>query len=227
MESSTLVENYAMISDKVLSKSQGLIKRIIKETSPTLGEDGLMHLLIKAEVFLTDVKKALKTMSQQSRVSLIKEHGNPTISVAVVARDAQRGSQTAPESSPIAENILKGHFVNFGYRVWSEDYTKLLRQDIISKTSNRRIADFSVIGEAKFKTRTVTLSASGLKMTAHVLTSWTVKCINNHSGEEIYFNNKVPRNKSWADEDQALEDIGRLIGEEFSEDFFKEHLMKP
>ena len=48
-----------------------------------------------------------------------------------------------------------------------------------------------------------------------------------HGGEEVYFNNKVPRQVSWADEDAAIEDIGRLIGAEFSKDFFEEHLRTP
>jgi serine/threonine-protein kinase len=227
VESNTLVENYLLIEDKVLSKSKGLIKQILEQTAPRLGEDGLMHMQIKAEVFITEVKTALQTLSRENRLSLIKEHGNPTISVAVVVRDAKRSSEDIPENSSIADNILKEHFVNFGYRVWSEAYTKLLQQDAGAAQSNRRVADFSVIGEAKFKQTSITLKASGLQITKHVLTSWTVKCINNHTGEEIYFNNKVPKNKAWADEDQALEDIGKLIGEEFSKDFFESQLLKP
>lgn len=227
VESSTLVENYLLIEDRVLSKSKGLIKQILEQTSPRLGEDGLMHMQIKAEVFITEVKTALQSLSRESRLSLIKEHGNPTISVAVVVRDAARDSDAAPENSPIAENILKGHFVDFGYRVWSEEYTKLLQRDVGAGQTSRRVADFSVIGEAKFKQSSITLKASGIRVTKHVLTSWTVKCLNNHTGEEIYFNNKVPKNTSWNDEDQALEDIGRLIGQEFSKDFFATQLMKP
>ena len=227
VESSSLMENYLLIEDRVLSKSQGLIKQIISQSSPKLGKDGLMHMHIKAEVFLSDVKQALDSLSKQGRISLIKEHGNPSISVAIVVRDAQRGSETPMENSPIAENILKDQFVNFGYRVWSEEYTKLIRREAGAKKSSRRVADFSVLGQAKFKRASVTLKASGITLTKHILTSWTVKCINNHTGEEIYFNNKVPRKKGWADEDQALEDIGRLIGQEFTKDFFEGHLMQP
>lgn len=227
VESSTLVENYLLIEDRVMSKSSGLIKQIVEQSSPMLGEDGLMHMKIKAEVFIGQVKDALSSLTKEKRTSLIKEAGNPTISVAVIVRDAARGSDTAPENSPIAENILKQHFVEFGYRVWSEEYSQMLQREAGRKTSSKRIADFSVIGEAKFKQTSVTLKASGLTLNKHALTSWTVKCINNNSGEEIYFNNKVPRNKAWADEDQALEDIGRLIGDEFSKDFFESQLLAP
>ncbi|MHC1713498.1 MAG: hypothetical protein AB9872_15225 [Solidesulfovibrio sp.] len=64
-------------------------------------------------------------------------------------------------------------------------------------------------------------------MTKYVLTSLTVKCMDNHTGEEIYYNSKVPQKQSWADEDQALEEVGRIIGAEFSKEFFAEHLQAP
>ncbi|MFN2355824.1 MAG: hypothetical protein ABR512_15045 [Desulfopila sp.] len=227
VESSTLVENYLLIEDRVLTKSQGLIKRILEQSAPQLGQDGLMHMEITAEVFISDVKEALDSLSRESRMSLIRERGNPTISVAVVVRDAIRTSDLEVENSPIAENILKQHFVDFGYRVWSEEYTRLLRREAGAQKTSRRMADFSVIGEAKFKQAAVTLKASGIELTKHVLTSWTVKCINNTTGEEVYFNNKVPRKRAWADQDQALEDIGGLIGKEFSKEFFETQLVSP
>jgi hypothetical protein len=77
VEGSTLVENYVTIEDRVLSETQGLIKRVIKESKPWVGEDGFAHMLIKAEVYLKGVEDALKTMSRQTRVSYIREYGNP------------------------------------------------------------------------------------------------------------------------------------------------------
>ncbi len=236
---SSLVKNYTLIEDRVLTQSKGLIKQVIKESPPWQGEDGFMHMLIKAEVYLIGVEEALRKMSKAERVSLLKSHGNPTISVAVMIRDAKRSSDIEPERSPIAENILKEHFSKFGYRVWSEDTTTVLRREMLERSvldnntettvsiSQMKAADFTVLGEAKFKSISHKLAASGIELTKHVLTSWTVKCVDNNTGQEIYFNNQVPRKQSWADEDQALEDIGRLIGTEFSKDFFEEHLSKP
>jgi len=226
VDSSTLVENFTLINDRVLTHSKGLIKRIIKESRPWLGKDGLMHILIKAEVYLSNVKSALETMAKTERLYLIRDLGNPTISVTVLVKDAARGSNIPPERSMIAENILKEQFKNFGYRVWSEGYSKRLKGSFADQ-EGRNEADFSVIGEAKFKPISIKLKASGLVLTKHVLTSWSVKCLNNHTGEEIYFNNKIPKNKSWADEDAALADIGRLIGNEFSKDFFEDNLLQP
>lgn len=89
VESSTLVENYILLEDRVFSKTKGLIKQILEQSSPRLGDDGLMRMQIKAEVFLSEVKDALQSLSRESRLSLVKERGNPTISVAIVVRDAK------------------------------------------------------------------------------------------------------------------------------------------
>lgn len=237
VDSHTLVENYVLLEDRVMSRSTGLIKRIIKESNPWLGADGFMHLLIRAEVYVTGVEEALRDMSRVSRVDYIRQYGNPKISVAVYAQDADRGSKEI--RSDIAENILKEHISGFGYRVWSEETTQGLKQEMIesSKLDNQtettisvshlKAADFSISGRVRFDVRSVYLQTAGVRVKKHLITSWTVKCINNNTGEEIYFNNKIPKQKSWATEDAALQDIGRMIGQEFSRDFFQQELMSP
>jgi hypothetical protein len=237
VDSTTLVENYVLIEDRVFSQSKGLIKRIIKESDPWLGDDGFMHLLIKAEVYVGNVRDIIKGLPKLSRTGYIKQYGNPKISVAVMARDAERGSEET--RSEIAENILKERISQFGYRVWSEELTQQLKREMMETAtldnrtettvsiSHMKASDFSIYGKAKFDTRSIVLQPSGIKVTKYVLTSWTVKCVDNHTGEEIYFNNKVPRAKSWSSEDEALEDIGRMIGSEFSQEFFEDHLMQP
>ena len=237
IDSSTLVENYVLLEDRVFSQSTGLIKRVIKESNPWLGEDGFMHMLIQAEVFVTGVEEALQEMSRASRVGYIRQYGDPKISVAVSAQDAERGSWES--RSDIAENILKEHIAGFGYRVWSEEMTKKLKAEMTEAStvenqvdttisvSHLKESDFSIYGKVKFDVRSVTLQASGVTVKKHIITSWTVKCVDNHTGEEIYFNNKVPRRNSWASEDEAVQDIGKLIGSEFSKDFFEQRLMSP
>lgn len=237
VEGSTLVENYTLIDDRVLSETKGLIKRVIKESKPWVADDGFAHMMIKAEVYLTGVQDALRTMSRQSRISYIRDYGNPRISVAVYAQDADRGSwQTR---SDIAENLLKERILEFGYRVWSEDATQALKTEMMESSalsnqtqttvsvSHLKAADFSILGRVRFDVREVKLNSSGIRLKKHLITSWTVKCVNNNTGEEIYFNNKVPRHNSWSTEDQALEDVGRMIGQEFSKDFFESHLVQP
>jgi len=214
VQSSTLMENYDIIHDRILTQSQGFIKKIIKESDPWLGEDGFWHLLLKAEVVTGQVQKALEAMSQQERIQLLKQHENPRISVAVWVQDANRASDVPPQRSDVAENLLKEHIKAFGYRVWSAD----------APESKLDRADFAITGQVKFKPISLKLPRSGLTITKYALTSWTVKCVNLANNEEIYFNNKVPLKKTWADEDAALADIGQLIGKEFSSDFFEKHL---
>jgi len=239
VETSTLMQNYTLIHDKVLSRSQGLIKRVIKESPPFQGQDGFAHMLMTAEVYVGDVKNALDQMGKQERVSLIKDFGNPRISVRIDIRDAERGSDIKAERSPVAENILKDRIKGFGYRVWSDEQSVKLKTELMETSqlagqteatisaSQVKAADFSILGEAKFKKVSAKLAASGLTVTKFVLTSWSVKCVDNNTGEEIYYNNKVPQKQSWADEDQAIEEIGRMIGGEFSKSFFEEHLQAP
>ncbi|MBF0446502.1 MAG: hypothetical protein HQL68_13045 [Magnetococcales bacterium] len=246
VDSSTMVESGKLISDKVMTKSKGLIKRIVKESPPWLGDDGFMHILMKAEVYLANIESVLNQISKSERINLIKEHGNPTISVAIIIKDAQRVGQVQPERSKvaesilyarrstIAENIVKERMSKFGYRIWSSHPLSTISVQQIAQggksreaNKNENIADFTIIGETKFKTISMKLSSSGLKITKYILTSWTVKCLDNSTGEEIYFNNKIPRNKTWTEEEYAIKDIGSLISSEFSRSFFKNHLMKP
>jgi serine/threonine-protein kinase len=63
-----------------------------------------------------------------------------------------------------------------------------------------------------------------LTIQKYVLTSWTLRCTDSATGEDIYFDNRVPEGSSWPDEDRALQEIGKLIADSFSHDFFAEHL---
>jgi serine/threonine-protein kinase len=84
-------------------------------------------------------------------------------------------------------------------------------------------ADFLVEGEVRFKRLSTRLAASGLTIEKFVLTSWTIRAVDTNTGEEIYHNNAIPQKQSWATEELALQDVGRLIGSEFSKGFFLEY----
>jgi eukaryotic-like serine/threonine-protein kinase len=78
------------------------------------------------------------------------------------------------------------------------------------------------VGEVKVKQLSAKLAASGLTITKTAITSWTVKAIDKASGEEIYANTQLPKAQSFGSEDQALAEIGRQVGEEFTKRFFME-----
>jgi len=218
VESATLTENYMLIRDRVLTQSEGLIKQVIKESDPWVGDDGLSHLLMRAEVYVGKVGETLKEMSKTQRVSLIKEYGNPRISVAVTMRDADRASDTEVQRSQVAENIIIESLTKFGYRVWSEPETP--------SPSQTNTADFAILGDAKFKELSMKLSG-GTTATKFALTSLTLRCTNNHTGEIVAPNTEVPKKQTWADEDGALEAIGHVITARFNQQFFEEQLMQP
>jgi serine/threonine-protein kinase len=120
-----------------------------------------------------------------------------------------------PLPSPVAENIPKERIKSFGFRTWSEG----------SPDESKNRADFAVSGEVKIKKLSMRLEASGLTVTKYALTSWTVKCIDRETGEEIYYNTTLPKGVgSWASEEEALKAIGATIADEFSRDFFLQHV---
>lgn len=224
MDNPLLVKNYSAIDSDVLAKDKSLIKDILHKSEPWMGGDGFMHILIKAEVYGGKVENALREIGNIQRTKLIRQAGNPRITVAITVRDSERNSSTKPERSPIAENIFKEHIATFGYRVWSEQMQG--EQKTNDPSPNGQSPDFSIRGEVKFKPVNLKLKTSGIEINKLTITSWTVKCIDSTTGEEIYFNNKIPARRSWNTEDAAVSAIGKLISEEFSRDFFEQKLLQ-
>jgi serine/threonine-protein kinase len=213
VEQGSLTKNYALVRDKLLSRSGDFIQAVLEEQPPQLGKDGLMSLATRATVRVRDVQKSLNQMSREERVEFIRNNGDPKISVAITAKSAESDAAAPAQRSPVAENILKERIQSFGFRLWNDDMAKDAKGG----------ADFAVTGEAKFRKLSAKLAASGITVEKFVLTSWTVKATDKRSGEEIYYNTQIPEKTSWATEDEALRDIGKLIGEEFSKGFFLSH----
>lgn len=201
----SLSEHYDLVRTRLLPRSNEFIAAVIQEEAPQTGKDGLASVTTRARVNVRLVQQTLNQMSRDERVEFIRNNGDPKISVAITTKP----EEGQPARSPVAENILKERIQSFGFRTWSDE--------------GQKGADFAVTGEAKFKKLSAKLAASGITVEKTVLTSWTVKAIDKGSGEEIYFNTQIPEQMSWATEDQALRDIGKLIGDEFSKGFFLSH----
>ncbi|MCU0805539.1 MAG: serine/threonine protein kinase [Burkholderiales bacterium] len=211
LQQASLSEHYDRLRDKLLARSGDYIATVVQESEPKLGKDGLMSVTTQAVVKSREVQKSLNEMSRDERISFIRTNGDPRVSVRVTTRDADR-PDAPPQASAIAENLLKERIKSFGFRTWSEE------------GSGDKTADFSVVGEARIKRLTAKLAASGLTVTKYTLTSWTVKCVDRATGEEIYFNNTLPKGVgSWASEEEALKAIGTKIADEFNRDFFLQH----
>jgi serine/threonine-protein kinase len=208
IEQGSLTQNYGLLQAKLLANASNFIQTMREEPVLQPGKDGLVSMTARATVNVRQVQKSLNQMSRDERVDFIRNNGDPKISVAISAKSAQtEADPNAPaQRSPVAENLLKERIQSFGFRLMNDD-----------QGGN---ADFAVTGEAKFKKLAHTLEASGITIEKFVLTSWTVKCTDKKTGEEIYYNTQIPEKQSWATEDQALRDVGKLIGEEFSKNFF-------
>jgi serine/threonine-protein kinase len=216
VENSSIDKNYPVIEQKLLSNYGSFIKTVIHEGAPETGKDGLLETETRAILKVRDVQKSLNQLSKDERIDFIRNNGDPKVSIEMAIANADTSQMLPPARSQLAENVLKERIKSFGFRVWSNDGE-------VKASPTAKSADFHIRGEAKFKQLSTKLAASGLTITKTVLTSWTVKAIDKASGEEIYLNTVVPQGKSWGSEDLALSDIGKLMGDEFSKNFFLQH----
>jgi|APFre7841882724_1041349.scaffolds.fasta_scaffold01096_7 serine/threonine-protein kinase len=211
LQQASLSQHYERLRDKLLANSGDYIATIVDESAPQVGRDGLASLTTKAVVKSRELQKSLNQMSRDERIDFIRNNGDPRVAVRVTTRDADR-ADTPPQASAIAENILKERIKGFGFRTWSEE------------GAGDKAADFLVSGEARIKRLSAKLQASGLTITKYTLTSWTVKATDRATGEEIYFNNTLPKGVgSWQSEEEAIRAIGDSLAAEFNRDFFLQH----
>jgi serine/threonine-protein kinase len=213
VDRASVTKNYQAISVKLLADSGRFIGAVVEESAPRTGKDGLVTMTTQAVVDVRAVQKSLNQLSRAERIDLIRAGGNPKISVRIATRDADRPDGPA-RASPVAENLVKERIKSFGFRTWSE-----------AGADGAQSADFAVTGEAAIKRLSMRLDASGVVVTKFALTSWTVKCVDRATGEEIYFNTQMPKGMgSYATEEEALRAIGARIADEFSRDFFLQHV---
>jgi serine/threonine-protein kinase len=216
MEKSSIDQNYALISQKILANSSAFIKTVIQEGAPSTGKDGLLETETRAVVKVREVQKALNQLSKDERINFIRNNGDPKVAIQMAIRNADTSQALPAERSMLAENVVKERIKSFGFRVWSSEGD-------IQAGPNVKAADFQILGEVRVKQLSARLEASGITINKTTMTSWTLKATDKTSGEEIYLNTVTPTGKSWATEDQALGEIGKLVGDEFSKNFFLQH----
>ncbi len=216
VDKSSLNKNYAVLEQKLLSQSGSFIKTVLHEGAATSGKDGLIETETRAVIKMRAVQKSLNQLSKEERVDFIRNNGDPKVSINMSIANADTAQILPSARSVLAENVLKERIKSFGFRVWSSDAQELTGP-------KAQVADFAIQGEAKLKQLSMKLQASGLTVTKTVLTSWTIKAVDKNTGEEIYLNTVMPKGQSWTSEDQALADIGKMVGDEFSKGFFLQH----
>jgi serine/threonine-protein kinase len=215
VDKNSLEGNYGLLQAKLLSNSGAFIRSVLQEGAASAGKDGLVEMQTRAVVSLRDVQKSLNQLSREERVEFIRNKGDPRISIRIDIGNAE-GAAMGRERSHLAENVVKDRIKSFGFRVWSTEGDN-------PAAANAQPADFAIRGEVKVKQLSTKLPASGLTITKTALTSWTLKAIDVATGEEVYLSTRLPAGQSWATEDQALAEIGKLVGDEFSRNFFLQH----
>jgi serine/threonine-protein kinase len=211
LDRQSLSTNYDVLQSRVLAKSSDFIDNVVRESSPQLGKDGLMTVTTQGIVNVKAVQQSLNQLSRDERVELIRANGDPRIAVHVATRDAD-APDAPPIPSAIAENVLKERIKSFGFRTWSDE------------AGGAESADFVVTGEATVKRLSAKLAASGLVITKYALSSWTIKCTNRVTGEEICFNTTLPKGMgSFASEEEALRGIGTKVADQLNRDLFLSH----
>jgi len=210
VQPSSLKSNYAILRTKLLAHSGDFITTVFQQPTVQKAQDGSAYGIMQAAVSVRDVQKSLNQISREDRVEFIRNNGDPRISVSVRAWTPGSEGDTGPQISPVAENLLKEHIRSFGFAVVDDNQAK-------------PPADFHVDSEVRFKKLSARLPASGLTIEKFALTSWTVRAVDVKSGEEIYHNTAIPQKQSWASEELALQDVGRMIGAEFSRSFFLQY----
>ena len=216
VEKDSINKNYAVLDRKLLSQPNAFIKTMIKEGASATGKDGLLETEARAVVRVRDVQKSLNQLSKDERIDFIRNNGDPKVSIQMAVRNADSTLAMPAERSMVAENVVKERIKSFGFRVWSADGD-------IKPGAKVQPSDFQIEGEVKLKVLSAKLPASGLTITKTALTAWTIKAIDKATGEEVYLNTVNPTGKSWASEDLAMSEIGKLVGDEFSKNFFLEH----
>ena len=213
LDRKSFASNYDLLQRHLLAQSGSFIGATLREGAPQIGKDGLMSMTTQAVVNVKAIQQSLDRLSREERVQLIRASGDPRVSLRVGVRDADHPGEPA-QPSPMAENILKERIQSFGFRTWSDE-----------TAPGAPGADFAVTGEASVKRLSTRLAASGLVITKYTLASWTVKCTDLATGEEIYFNTALPKGiGSFASEEEALRAIGTRIADQFSRDFFLRHV---
>lgn len=201
IDPSSINAHYALLRDKLFSRSDQYISTVLEQVPPQLSRYGLLLGTIRANVRIHEVQRSLNAIAREDRVEFVRNNGNPRVAVEVRVRG---------ERSAVAENILMDRIRSFGFVA-------------VDAATAQPGPDFLISGEVRLKDLSATLPASGLTIEKVALTSWTIRTLDSKTGEEIYLNTTIPQKQSWASEELALQQIGQLIGSKFSREFFLQY----
>ncbi|VBB41422.1 conserved exported hypothetical protein [uncultured Desulfatiglans sp.] len=236
VSSRTVVENYALVSDRLISKSDGLIKSVFKVVNGGVQADGFYHVWIKAEIFAKPLSESLNQLSGKERSFLIKERGNPVVSVGILVESPESGER---QECHTCNTEISSALMHFGYRVISdkkalEEKEARIKMMVsqgypgqLASTFIRKMSDISVMGMVNLR-KSPKINLAGIDVQTTLLTAWSLEAVDNHTSQIIFARNfQPPRGVMYNNEDEAVLKVGKQIGEVFSKDLFKSYIMRP
>jgi serine/threonine-protein kinase len=211
VDGSSIEKNRKLLDAKLLANPGPFIRTVVLEGAPD-AKGSLVEMPTRAVVNVRDVQRSLNQLSREERIDFIRNQGDPRISIRIDIA-SEGGGAIGRDRSQLAENVVKDRIKSFGFRVWAGEGDN-------PNAASAQPSDFAIKGDVKLKTMSMKLPSSGLTISKTAITSWTLKAIDTATGEEVYVSTKLPTGQSWAGEDQALAEIGKLVGDEFSKNFF-------
>ncbi len=237
VDSSTLMENYQTISDTIETRYQGFIKRIIKIVDGKVQPDGFYHVWIKAEVYTKPLAESMADFSRSQRQGMIKAHGNPTFAVKidVISDENERVIQRCD----VCETEIANRLHEYGYRLvdWQGMEEDIAAQSRLLKLEQgeieaarygvgRKPVDVMITGQVKLR-RNPPVYVAGMTVRTVSLTSWSVRAVATQTHEIIFSKNFRSSRKTYNDEDEAILAVGKMAGELFSDQVFKDYVATP
>ncbi|RMD70123.1 MAG: hypothetical protein D6819_05070 [Gammaproteobacteria bacterium] len=238
VDSSTLVANYQTISDTIYTRYAGFIKRIIKVVDGGVQPDGFYHVWIKAEVSTRPLEESLAKLSRAERIGLIKQHGNPTfaVNIQVVSDENDRFA----ERCEVCETEIANRLQAFGYRLvdWERVKAEIKEQARIIQLEQNQLSsakyaagkkpvDILIEGKVRLR-KSPEVEIAGMKVRTTILAAWSVRAVDLHTNDIIFSRNFRPRrHNAFNDDEEAILEVGRRIGELFASDVFKNYVAAP
>ena len=203
-------QHAAALDAKLLVRAGEFVKATIAEEAPVTGTDGLMSLGLRAHVKVREVQKALNALSQSDKVDLARVGGDPSVAV----KFAVLGSAGTPVArGAVAESAIKDKIKALGFRLAAEG----------APVPGARPADIVISGEAKLRSSSTKLEASGLVINKVNLTGWSLKGHVTQSADDFYSDDQTPRAPTWTNEDAAVSAIGKLAADNLTKEMIAQN----
>lgn len=137
VDNPTFLKNYALIQNRVYKKRKNLITNVIKESKPWLGNDGLMHILVKAKVDLVEVKALLTKIEHSNGISLLTKQGNLRLTQASKLYELQVSGFPDYDTGILFKKELIGlrHVFNIDFRDYNAELSRF-EVEFISSAGN-------------------------------------------------------------------------------------------